>query len=105
MLRDVGATSAVPTWASAWRRSNWLTHGASPPADSPPMFNAPSQHIAGRRSGLRSAARWVSGLAKVLAMAPDEPKARDPAGSAAWEQRDFRQAALHWRQFLTKLPL
>jgi cytochrome c-type biogenesis protein CcmH len=43
-------------------------------------------------------------VAKALALAPDDPKALDLAGSAAWEQRDFKQAALHWRRLLLQLP-
>jgi cytochrome c-type biogenesis protein CcmH len=43
-------------------------------------------------------------IGKALALDPHHAQALDLAGSAAWEQRDFRQAASHWRTLLAQLP-
>ena len=37
---------------------------------------------------------------RALALDPDQPRALDLAGSAAWEQGDFAAAARHWRRLL-----
>jgi cytochrome c-type biogenesis protein CcmH len=41
---------------------------------------------------------------KALAIDGNHPQALDLAGSAAWETRDFAQAALYWKQLLQQLP-
>lgn len=41
---------------------------------------------------------------KALALDPDHAPALDLAGSAAWEQHDFAQAAGHWKRLLAQLP-
>ena len=53
------------------------------------------QSLAGKPSAL---------LAKALAIAPRHPLALELAGSAAWEQGDFRGAAASWQQLLAQLP-
>lgn len=40
---------------------------------------------------------------KALALDPSHAQALDLAGSAAWELRDFRQAASHWTRLLAQL--
>lgn len=41
---------------------------------------------------------------KALAIDATHPQALDLAGSAAWEMRDFTQAAVYWKQLLQQLP-
>ncbi|HEY0856361.1 MAG TPA: hypothetical protein VGE16_04860 [Albitalea sp.] len=41
---------------------------------------------------------------KALALDPDHAPALDLAGSAAWEMRDYAQAARHWKRLLAQLP-
>jgi cytochrome c-type biogenesis protein CcmH len=41
---------------------------------------------------------------KALALSSTHPKALEMAGSAAYERRDFRAAALHWERLLPQLP-
>jgi cytochrome c-type biogenesis protein CcmH len=41
---------------------------------------------------------------KALAIDGNHPQALDMAGSAAWEMRDFAQAAVYWKQLLQQFP-
>jgi cytochrome c-type biogenesis protein CcmH len=41
---------------------------------------------------------------KALAIDGNHPRALDMAGSAAWEARDFAQAARYWKQLLQQFP-
>jgi len=43
-------------------------------------------------------------VAKALSLNPAHPQALDLAGSAAWELRDFAQAAQHWKRLLEQIP-
>jgi cytochrome c-type biogenesis protein CcmH len=43
-------------------------------------------------------------LANALALAPRHALALELAGSAAWEQGEFRAAAAHWKELLSQLP-
>lgn len=42
-------------------------------------------------------------IERALALDPTHPRALEMAGSAAFEERDFRAAAAHWRQLLAQL--
>ncbi len=55
------------------------------------------------QQGGRLAGEPVTLIEHALALRPDHPQALDLAGSAAWEQRDFRAAAAHWRRLLGQL--
>jgi len=41
---------------------------------------------------------------QALALDPMHPKALDLAGSAAWEARDYAQAARYWQRLLQQIP-
>lgn len=43
-------------------------------------------------------------IERALAIAPDNGRALEMAGSAAYERRDFRAAARHWRALLAQVP-
>lgn len=43
-------------------------------------------------------------LEKALALDGSQPQALDLAGSAAWEARDFAQAAVYWKRLLPQIP-
>jgi cytochrome c-type biogenesis protein CcmH len=43
-------------------------------------------------------------IERALALDPGHPRALEMAGSAAFEARDFRAAAAHWRQLLAQIP-
>ena len=43
-------------------------------------------------------------VARALSLNPTHPQALDLAGSAAWELRDFAQAAQHWKRLLEQIP-
>jgi cytochrome c-type biogenesis protein CcmH/NrfG len=41
---------------------------------------------------------------KALSLHANHPQALDLAGSAAWEMREFAQAAVYWKQLLMQIP-
>jgi cytochrome c-type biogenesis protein CcmH len=43
-------------------------------------------------------------IARALAIAPNNPKALDLAGSAAYERRDYAATARYWRALLAQMP-
>ena len=58
----------------------------------------------GMAQGGQLAGRPAELVARALALAPDNARALEMAGSAAYEQRDFRAAAQHWRALLEQIP-
>jgi cytochrome c-type biogenesis protein CcmH len=58
----------------------------------------------GMAQGGRLEGTPVELVTRALALDPAHPKALEMAGSAAYERRDFRTAARHWRALLEQFP-
>lgn len=58
----------------------------------------------GMAQGGRLEGRPAELIGRALALAPDNPRALEMAGSAAYEQRDFRTASRHWSALLAQVP-
>jgi len=76
---------------------------ASPKVAADPAVWCEYADAVGMAQGGSLAGRPTEFVMRALALRPEHPKALEMAGSAAYERRDFREAARYWRQLLPQL--
>lgn len=96
------AQAQAENWAGAARGYERAVAASPKVAADPGVWCDWAEALAMTQGG-RLQGRPAELVARALELRPGHPKALEMAGSAAFERRDFAQAARHWKQLSVQL--